>query len=193
MTKAFLKTGLTHIHREAARPRRKQLVPSSNVETVAQVQPGTLQTWLLIEVTSKYVVFPFLSFPSLPFPSLPFPSLPFPSLPFPSLPFPSLPFPSLPFPSLPFPSLPFPSLPFSPFPEPAFQVQADSGAKSGSVRRTSGRTTSKGTGGGGGGAGQGAPPALSTRSRKSTASADLSKVMLFWIVIYALFNPKRSV
>ncbi len=163
MTKAFLKTGLTHIHREAARPRRKQLVPSSNVETVAQVQPGTLQTWLLIEVTSKYVVFPLLPFPSLPFPSLPFPSLP------------------------------FPSLPFSPFPEPAFQVQADSGAKSGSVRRTSGRTTSKGTGGGGGGAGQGAPPALSTRSRKSTASADLSKVMLFWIVIYALFNPKRSV
>ncbi len=153
MTKAFLKTGLTHIHREAARPRHKQLVPSSNVETVAQVQPGTLQTWLLIEVTSKYVVFPFLSSPSLP----------------------------------------FPSLPFSPFPEPAFQVQADSGAKSGSVRRTSGRTTSKGTGGGGGGAGQGAPPALSTRSRKSTASADLSKVMLFWIDIYALFNPKRSV
>jgi len=71
VTKAFLKTGLTHIHREAARPRHKQLVPSSNVETVAQVQPGTLQTWLLIEVTSKYVVFPFLSSPSLPFPSLP--------------------------------------------------------------------------------------------------------------------------
>ncbi|KAA6420949.1 MAG: hypothetical protein FRX49_09090 [Trebouxia sp. A1-2] len=51
-------------------------------------------------------------------------------------------------------------------------TQANSGAKNGSVRRTSGRTASKGTGG----AGQGAPPALSTRSRKSSASADLSKM-----------------
>ncbi len=70
-------------------------------------------------------------------------------------------------------------------------VQADSGAKSGSVRRTSGRTASKGTAGGG--AGQGAPPALSTRSRKSSASADLSKVMLLYKRKYALFNPKRPV
>ncbi len=53
-------------------------------------------------------------------------------------------------------------------------MQADNGVRSGSVRRTSGRTASKGTAG----AGQGAPPALSTRSRKSTASADLSKVIL---------------
>jgi len=61
------------------------------------------------------------------------------------------------------------------------------------VRRTSGRTTSKGTaggGGGGGGAGQGAPPALSTRSRKSTASVDLSKVILSRRSMGALFNPK---
>ncbi len=72
------------------------------------------------------------------------------------------------------------------------QVQADSGAKSVSVRRTSGRTASKGTGGGGG-AGPGAPPALSTRSRKSSVSADLSKVILFHRRRHALFNPKTSI
>ena len=51
-------------------------------------------------------------------------------------------------------------------------LQADSGLTSGTARRTSGRTGSKGRAG----ASQGAPPALSTRSRKSAAAADLSKV-----------------
>ncbi len=82
-------------------------------------------SWLLVELTPKGVVLPFLSFPFLSFPFLSFPFLPFPSLPFPSLPFPSLSclVSSLLFSSLLFSSLLFSSLLFFSFLFFLFKIQ----------------------------------------------------------------------